>query len=437
MISQKSDDYPVFTYNNESVILKPGDQFSKNELKSRLHDMDVDAINIESKPQLVNLYESTLRDDRNKFKLFNRLRKDTEIYTSKMGISLNQRIPMSSEKENRKKERSKVINLKYNTNVDQYENNRDEDNNIRKQEIKIKKSNNRRNNNVNINKNNAFFTGANYAQNNDDTYNEEEMNNKYNKNSRNFRNNEIEYNDFRNTNNYNNYDMSNNYNKNYEKRDIEYNNNNNENMFTNKPPEDYTHTQEIKEIKNKNEDIKGTDEESSFSFLSSFSNFKISKQICFHVLAGFIIICLALCLLYIYKMFSETINGFFMNIFDIVIHPGNLISSGLGIIRDYWYIIPILLIFIIIIISLWKKYTLRKRCEEIMQKIIEDLYKERERISEEDIYRKYVQGYGVSWKTYIKTYLPILRKMRRKDTRLKNSSEKIDGKETVFWEYYE
>ena len=34
-----SVNYPVFTFNNESVILRPGREFSKNELNSRLQQM--------------------------------------------------------------------------------------------------------------------------------------------------------------------------------------------------------------------------------------------------------------------------------------------------------------------------------------------------------------------------------------------------------------
>ena len=46
-------------------------------------------------------------------------------------------------------------------------------------------------------------------------------------------------------------------------------------------------------------------------------------------------------------------------------------------------------------------------------------------LSEEDIYRKYVQGYGISWKKFEKNYLPILRKMRGKNHKLKEFSENM------------
>ena len=71
----------------------------------------------------------------------------------------------------------------------------------------------------------------------------------------------------------------------------------------------------------------------------------------------------------------------------------------------------------------------------IIKKIEEDLSKENEdnRISEDDIYTRYAQGYGITIERFRKKYLPLLRKMRRKNRRLKNSSEKIDGKDVIFW----
>ena len=450
MSASMSIDYPIFKSNNESVILKPGSQFTSRELKSRLHQMDIDARDIQSRPKLINLYESTLRDDRNKFKLFDRLKKDTEIYEAKMGLSLNQTMPMPSSNENIKHEKSKVINLVYNETPQPYEENSYQENNIRRQEIRLKRPQNKANNNIT----NPFFTSGNYEQNNDNTYNEEEeeeeINNKnqnkynnynYNQNSRNFQNNESGYNDFNNTNNYNNYYRNNNYNENYRKPNIEYNNDNRK-IYTNNP-DNYTPNVDLPTLNNKirntknidnteNIKVKDPDEESSYTFFSTFSSLKTnSKQICFHVLMGFIIILLAFGFLLLYRTFSESINEFFSNVFDVLSHPGQIVSNVL----DYWYIIPIILIFLIIVISFWRKYQLKKRCEEIIKKIEEDLSKENEdnRISEDDIYTRYAQGYGITIERFRKKYLPLLRKMRRKNRRLKNSSEKIDGKDVIFW----
>ena len=135
-----SKDYPKFTYNNETVIIKPGNQFHSNELRSRLHQMDIDAREIQGKSQLANLYNSTIQDDHNKFKLLDRLRNDTSIYATKMGISLNKKMPMSTNIEMINPERSKVINLKYASNLETpYDENNYEENNSRIQDIKLKR----------------------------------------------------------------------------------------------------------------------------------------------------------------------------------------------------------------------------------------------------------------------------------------------------------
>ena len=457
-----SIEYPTFTYNNESVIIKPGNQFTNKQLRSRLHQMDVDAINIDSKAQLVNLYESTLKDDRNKFKLFDRLKKDTEDYYLKTGINLNKTMPMPPRNENiNNPERSKVINLKYNSHSEPYDVNSYKENNNRRQDITLKRPIRRTNNNVNIT--NAFFASGNYEQNNDDTYNEQEedfKNNNYNnnnynqghnQNSRNFLNNETEYNDLNHTNNYHNIKHNDDNNRNYMEQDINYNN---EKIYTNEPSNNYTQNPDnryqndnrrnINNISNSDNDnenmkVREPEEESNFSLFSGFSSFKNNKQIYCHILTGAIIICLACGFYYLYRIFSEQINDFFSLIFDALTHPGQLLSTGYGYLRAYWYIIPLILIFLIIALSLWKRYQFKKRCKDIMKKIVEDLSKEEgERvISEEDIYRRYVQQYGISWEKFRKRYLPLLAKMRSKNRKLKTFSEIVEGKNVVFWEFQE
>ena len=250
---------------------------------------------------------------------------------------------------------------------------------------------------------------------------------------------------------------------NYKNQNIEYddmnnnniNNINNQKMHTNEPEEDYNNNNQYQEplypknnIRNTNninndmsdnKKIRASDEESSFSFFSTFSTFKSSKKICSHILAGLMVICLALGLIYLYRIFSEQIDEFFSQVFNRLTHPGEIISSSFEFLRNYWYIIPIILICLIIIISLIKRYKVKKRCQEILKKIVDDLIKDEEngRISEEDIYRRYVQEYGISWNKFKKSYLPKLDDLRKKkEKRLKKSSEKIDGNTVVFWEYF-
>ena len=72
-----SSRYPIFSFKNESVILLPGSYFTKNVLKSRLHEMNINASNIDNKNQLASLYDSVLEDNRYKLKIFDILKKDT------------------------------------------------------------------------------------------------------------------------------------------------------------------------------------------------------------------------------------------------------------------------------------------------------------------------------------------------------------------------
>ena len=218
-------------------------------------------------------------------------------------------------------------------------------------------------------------------------------------------------------------------------------NNNNQYQEPLYPKNNIRNTNNINNDINDNKKIKASDEESSFSFFITFSAFKSpnSKKICFHILLCLIVICLALGLIYLYRIFSEQINDFFYRVFNRLTHPGEIVSASFEFLRNYWFIIPIILICLIIIISLIKRYKIKKRCQEILKKIVDDLSKDEEngRISEEDIYRRYVQEYGISWKKFKKSYLPKLDDLRKKnEKRLKKSSEKIDGNIVVFWEYF-
>ena len=60
--------YPKFIYNNQSVIIKPGQDFSSNELKLRLKTMGLDANNFQNKSSLIKLYDISIKTDENKIK---------------------------------------------------------------------------------------------------------------------------------------------------------------------------------------------------------------------------------------------------------------------------------------------------------------------------------------------------------------------------------
>lgn len=72
---------PQFTYFGKTALLMPGKKFTKNELISRLHQMDVqfDQSSL-LKQDFIDLYENALKYDVNKIKIFDRLLKDTFYY---------------------------------------------------------------------------------------------------------------------------------------------------------------------------------------------------------------------------------------------------------------------------------------------------------------------------------------------------------------------
>ena len=72
-------EYPKFIYNNQSVIIKPGQNFSSNELKLRLKTMGMDANSFQNKSSLIKLYDISIKTDENKIKIINKLMHDTEV----------------------------------------------------------------------------------------------------------------------------------------------------------------------------------------------------------------------------------------------------------------------------------------------------------------------------------------------------------------------
>ena len=111
-----STEYSSFIYNQESVIIKPGEQFSINELKSRLNQMGIYANNVQDKSELKNLYEYSLKNNANKIKIFDKLKKDTEVYYKyqlknkrekpndiKLNVELNKEMNLSNNLKNEKK----------------------------------------------------------------------------------------------------------------------------------------------------------------------------------------------------------------------------------------------------------------------------------------------------------------------------------------------
>ena len=200
---------------------------------------------------------------------------------------------------------------------------------------------------------------------------------------------------------------------------------------------------------------KEPDEVSTFSIFSNFKKnfnftnlknkpfYKNKKFICFHALLLLLILCLAIAILQLINNSWESITDFF----ELLLHPVDLINAigsffsslVLGAI-NYWYLTIPLIIFAFIGFLYFKRYFFKKRIKEIFNKIKKDLINnnnisnENIVISEDEIYERYVKKYNVSYKEYIRKYLPKLRKMRENDLNLKTFLNNINNKNVYFWE---
>ena len=206
-----------------------------------------------------------------------------------------------------------------------------------------------------------------------------------------------------------------------------------------------------KNKKENNIDKKDDDEKSSFSIFSAFENFKKNplykyrKFILIHIIVLLIFLIISISLLHLIYNYRENIINFFSDIFNILCQPRrilDLLTSFISVLFlgpiHYWYIsIPVLILLFVFYIYM-RKYLFKKRCKEILEKIVKHLKNdENNYISEIDIYKRLVQPYGISYDKFLKKYLVQLHKLRRNDNRLKLSSMKKDEKIIVFWELSE
>ena len=206
-----------------------------------------------------------------------------------------------------------------------------------------------------------------------------------------------------------------------------------------------------KNKKENNIDKKDDDEKSSYSIFSAFENFKKNplykyrKFILIHIIVLLIFLIISISLLHLIYNYRENILNFFSDIFNILCQPRrilDLLTSFISVLFlgpiHYWYIsIPVLILLFVFYIYM-RKYLFKKRCKEILEKIVKHLKNdENNYISEIDIYKRFVQPYGISYDKFLKKYLVQLHKLRRNDNRLKLSSMKKDEKIIVFWELSE
>ena len=213
-----------FTYLGKTVILLPGIRFSKNELISRLKQMNVQFEDTSKKKKYyADLYENTIKYDVNKVKIFERLLKDTFHYNNMKGrkISLNQsnQSNISNSFQNDNSKTSDVIQERVINQGDLF-NNQNNQNNVMQN----------KNNQIFTFGNNLFFNSNlsnNEYDNNYNNYNiENNPANNYNNNSQNYNNNNQSYQEQNNN-------QNNNYNQVQNQMNYNYDYNNNQNMSYN------------------------------------------------------------------------------------------------------------------------------------------------------------------------------------------------------------
>ena len=281
-----SSEYEKFTNNEETVIIKPGEEFSMNELKQRLKLMGIDAGSFQNKSALIKYYDTLIKLDENKLKIMDKLKHDTEIYEFtkiKRNNKTMMQIPVNG-----------IMNKEMNIQHEQTNKN-----------VQLKRANRITEDSI--------------------------------KNSDSF-------------------------------------------------PLLFDNSENIGKEKNFNK------------------SYKILRQVVYHTLFGFITISLALLFLYIYRIYSEEINKII-----------SLIVGRISNLNINWLITAFILIFafLFLITKLIKKNKISKRCKEIIKKIKKDNEGNNEELTDEEIYRKYVENYGVNYELFQKSYLPILKKFKK------------------------
>ena len=245
-----------------------------------------------------------------------------------------------------------------------------------------------------------------------------------------------------------------------------FNNNNNQNNNNDINNKNYNYNQEISietqrktlvnnddnNVVNNNNRQREQDEVSTFTFFSTFSNiknyqfYKNRKFICLHTIILLLILCFTIAILQLITYSWDSIIDFISSFLELLVDPVRLIeviasffsSIFFGAINYFYITIPLLIFSFIGYIRL-KKYLFKKEIKELLNKIIKDLNNnnisnENRAISEDNIYEKYLKNNGVSYREFVKKYIPAMRKMRRNEPRLNLSSMRNNDKEIVFWE---
>ena len=79
--------YPTFIYNGKQLVIYPPSKFTINELRSRLHQMDVDFDQEKRvKSYFCELYERAVKDLNNRIKIIDKIIFDTEYFTQSLNL---------------------------------------------------------------------------------------------------------------------------------------------------------------------------------------------------------------------------------------------------------------------------------------------------------------------------------------------------------------
>lgn len=441
--------YPTFNYYGQNVILLPGSKFTKKELQGRLNQMNIDYdINLD-KNSLTSLYESKLKYDENKLAIFEKLRKDTQNYLAKSDYSGRQSLPANLSTSNRNINNGKVMSISCEV-IEPF--------NIKEQSF------NKTNNNNNINQSHYSHNNLrinNYNKNNDNNVLNSNINNNYISNSRQntayFPNKNVQSSNYNYNKNYSNSRnvLSNNSQKNNYQEEINTDIINKNNINDNIKVSNFNNSDQRQHIYSSNNNIRNSnvteyDNESNFTFFSVFKPLKTSlyknrKQLCHDLIYLLILAFIGLGLLYLMINNSSTIAEFLREFIRLLSSPLELISFiknlfctiFFGALKYFYVIIP-LIVILVFGFFYYKKLIFKKQCRKILNEIIKDMRDCKRdrgvRVSETEIYRMYFENNGVSYNDFLKKYLPVLNKLRRKETQIRVSNIIENGKNVIYWE---
>ena len=128
--------YTSFILDNEEYFIFPSQNFSTQEIKARLKEMNINDNNTRDREYLKHLYDSAIQDYSNRLKIINRLKRDTSHTISRLNLSETKPFPYNMNTSNDISHK-KEANMSYEIN-NRYPHMRENTVNLRKPKIIIK-----------------------------------------------------------------------------------------------------------------------------------------------------------------------------------------------------------------------------------------------------------------------------------------------------------